>query len=53
MASGGLDSLPHNGYVVTTIRGVCRESHKSACWPMFCMIVVVPFPGLLVALLLS
>ena len=52
IASGGLDSLSHNGYVVTTIRGVCRETHKSAYWPMFCMTVIVPLFGLLVALLL-
>ena len=52
IASGGLDSLPHNGYVVTTIRGVCRETHKSAYWPMFCMTVLVPLFGLIVALLL-
>jgi H+/gluconate symporter-like permease len=52
IASGGLDSLPHNGYVVTTIRGVCRETHKSAYWPMFCMTVIVPLVGLFVALLL-
>jgi endonuclease/exonuclease/phosphatase family metal-dependent hydrolase len=39
IASGGLDSLPHNGYVVTTIRGVCRETHRSAYWPMFCLTV--------------
>ena len=52
IASGGLYSLPHNGYVVTTIRGVCRETHKSAYWPMFCMTVAVPMFGLIVALLL-
>lgn len=52
IASGGLDSLPHNGYVVTTIRGVCRETHKSAYWPMFCMTVAVPMLGLVLALLL-
>jgi H+/gluconate symporter-like permease len=48
----GLDSLPHNGYVVTTIRGVCRETHKSAYSPVFCMTVAVPMFGLIVALLL-
>jgi H+/gluconate symporter-like permease len=52
IASGGLDSLPHNGYVVTTIRGVCRETHRSAYWPMFCLTAVVPLLGLLLALLL-
>jgi iron complex outermembrane receptor protein len=51
-ASGGLDSLPHNGYVVTTIRGVCRETHRSAYWPMFCLTAVVPLLGVLLALLL-
>ena len=25
ISSGGLDSLPHNGYVVTTLRSICRE----------------------------
>jgi H+/gluconate symporter-like permease len=52
IASGGLDSLPHNGYVVTTIRGVCRESHASAYGPMFCMTVAVPLAGLALALLI-
>jgi H+/gluconate symporter-like permease len=52
IASGGLDSLPHNGYVVTTIRGVCRETHQSAYWPIFCMTVVVPLLGLVLALVL-
>jgi H+/gluconate symporter-like permease len=52
IASGGLDSLPHNGYVVTTIRAVCRESHASAYGPVFCMTVVVPLAGLALALLL-
>jgi H+/gluconate symporter-like permease len=52
IASGGLDSLPHNGYVVTTIRGVCRETHKTAYWPMFAMTVLVPVLGLVIALLL-
>ena len=52
IASGGLDSLPHNGYVITTIRGVCRETHKLAYWSMFCMTVVIPLFGLDVALLL-
>jgi hypothetical protein len=37
---------------VTTIRGVCRETHQSAYWPVFAMTVVVPLFGLLLALLL-
>ena len=52
IASGGLDSLPHNGYVVTTIRGVCRETHQSAYWPVFCLTAVVPLLGVGLALIL-
>jgi H+/gluconate symporter-like permease len=52
VAAGGLDSLPHNGYVVTTIRDVCCETHRSAYWPMFCLTAVVPLLGVLLALLL-
>lgn len=52
IASGGLDSLPHSGYVVTTIRGVCRETHRSAYWPVFCVTACVPLLGVLLALLL-
>src|SRR5699024_10172957 len=32
LASGGIDSLPHNGYVVTTIRVITGETHKRAYW---------------------
>ena len=34
IASGSLDSLPHNGYVVTTIRAICGETHKDAYAPV-------------------
>jgi dihydroorotase len=30
LEAGGLDSLPHNGYVVTTVRAICRESFAAA-----------------------
>ena len=32
ISSGALDSLPHNGYVVTTVRSICGETHKDALW---------------------
>lgn len=52
IASGGLDSLPHNGYVVTTLRAICRETY-SAAYPAFAaMTVIVPVLGVIVALLL-
>jgi|TARA_R100000501_G_scaffold14680_2_gene26630 H+/gluconate symporter-like permease len=52
IASGALDSLPHNGYVVTTIRAVCGETHKDAYAAVGATTVVVPVIGLGVALLL-
>jgi len=50
ISSGVLDSLPHNGYVVTTIRAICRETHKDAYLPVGALTVVVPAIGLLVCL---
>lgn len=52
ISSGALDSLPHNGYVVTTIRGICNESHKDAYWAVGAVTVVVPLMGLALAILL-
>ncbi len=49
IASGALDSLPHNGYVVTTIRAICQETHKAAYAPLGALTVVVPLCGLVVA----
>jgi H+/gluconate symporter-like permease len=42
VASSGLDTLPHNGFVVTVLNGVCNESHKDAYMPVFWMTVVTP-----------
>ena len=52
IASGALDSLPHNGYVVTTIRAVCGETHASAYGAVGATTVVVPLIGLALALAL-
>lgn len=52
ISSGALDTLPHNGYVVTTIRAICRETHKAAYAPMGALTVVVPVLGTLLALAL-
>ena len=52
ISSGALDSLPHNGYVVTTIRGICNESHKDAYWAVGAVTVVVPLMGLALAILM-
>ncbi|TKB47520.1 GntP family permease [Thalassotalea mangrovi] len=50
ISSGALDTLPHNGYVVTTIRAICKETHASAYWSMFAMTGVVPLIGLAIAI---
>lgn len=49
IASGALDSLPHNGYIVTTIRAICRETHESAYWPVAGVTIAVPMIGLATA----
>ena len=52
LSSGALDSLPHNGYVVTTIRAICKETHARAYAPVAAMTVVVPLLGTILAILL-
>ncbi|MBX3180593.1 MAG: GntP family permease [Candidatus Hydrogenedentes bacterium] len=52
ITSGGLDSLPHNGYVVTTIRAICGETHRTAYLPVAALTVVVPFTGAILAIIL-
>lgn len=52
IGSGSLDSLPHNGYVVTTIRAICGETHKDAYAAVGALTVIVPLVGLIVAIVL-
>lgn len=52
IASGALDSLPHNGYVVTTIRAICGETHRDAYPAVGVLTVLVPAAGTLLAILL-
>jgi H+/gluconate symporter-like permease len=52
LASGALDSLPHNGYIVTTVRAICGETHRSAYWPIAALTVVVPLLGVILAVVL-
>jgi H+/gluconate symporter-like permease len=52
ISSGALDSLPHNGYVVTTIRAICGETHQNAYWPMAVVSVLIPVIGTLLAIML-
>lgn len=52
ISSGALDSLPHNGYVVTTVRAICGESHKDAYNPVGAVTVIVPALGVILAIIL-
>lgn len=52
IASSGLDSLPHNGFVVTVINGVCGETHKDAYMPVFWLTVVTPLVATAVGVIL-
>jgi len=52
IASGALDSLPHNGYVVTTVRAICGETHHDAYPAVGVLTVLVPILGLAVAIAL-
>ncbi len=52
ISSGALDTLPHNGYVVTTIRVICQETHAAAYAPMAALTIVVPTLGVILAIIL-
>ncbi len=52
LSSGMLDSMPHSGYVVTTIRVICKETHQAAYWPLFGLTSILPISGLVLALIL-
>ncbi len=50
IASGTLDSLPANGFVVMLIRVICGETHKRAYGPIFVTTVLIPIGGTLLAI---
>ncbi|KZE40380.1 citrate transporter [Bhargavaea cecembensis] len=52
ISSGSLDSLPHGGYTVTTIRSIAGETHKDAYPAMGAMTVIVPLIGAALAVIL-
>lgn len=52
ISSGALDSLPHNGYVVTTIQSICGETHRSAYGAVGALTVIVPVIGVVIAIIL-
>ncbi|GHV35437.1 permease [Synergistales bacterium] len=52
IASSALDSLPHNGYIVTVTNGICNETHKDAYSAIFKLTVVTPAIGTVIAVIL-
>ena len=52
LSSCALDSLPHNGYIVTVTNGLCRETHKDSYGLTFALTVVIPMLGALLGVVL-
>lgn len=52
IACGGLDSLPHNGAVITLL-GICRLSHQESYLDIFMVSVVGPLIALALVLILG
>lgn len=52
ISSSALDSLPHNGYIVTVTNGLCNETHKDAYGPVGILTVLVPAIASVVAVIL-
>ena len=52
ISSSALDSLPHNGYIVTVTNGLCNETHKDAYGEVFWLTVFTPMVGTIVAVIL-
>ncbi len=52
IASGSLDSLPANGYLVMLIRNICGETHARAYRPIFVTTVLLPAAGTALAIAL-
>jgi H+/gluconate symporter and related permeases len=52
VSSTGLDTMPYNGFVVTVINGVCKETHKDAYIPVFWANMVIPIIVTIVAVIL-
>lgn len=52
IASGGLDSLPHNGAVITLL-GICRLTHRQSYLDIFMVSVIGPLVALSAVLILG
>jgi H+/gluconate symporter-like permease len=52
IASGSLDTLPANGYLVMLIRNVCGDTHARCYWPICVTCTIIPAFGTILAILL-
>jgi H+/gluconate symporter-like permease len=52
IASGTLDSLPANGFLVMLIHTICGETHRRAYPPIFVTTVLLPLAGTIAAIAL-
>lgn len=52
LASGGLDSLPHNGAVITML-AICGLTHKESYKDIFATAVMIPLVALIVVIVLG
>jgi H+/gluconate symporter-like permease len=50
IASGSLDSMPANGYVVMLIRNICGDTHGRCYGPIFVVSVLIPLLGTALAI---
>ncbi|MBW8382173.1 MAG: GntP family permease [Youngiibacter sp.] len=52
IASGGLDSLPHNGAILTVL-AICAMTHKDSYFEMFVTTVVIPVVATAIAVVMG
>ncbi len=52
ISSGGLDSLPHNGAILTVL-AICGMTHKDSYWEMFVTSVIIPVVAAAIAVILG
>jgi H+/gluconate symporter-like permease len=52
IASGSLDTMPANGYLVMLIRNICGETHARAYGPIFVTTTLIPLFGTVLAIVL-
>jgi H+/gluconate symporter-like permease len=50
IASGSLDTLPANGYLVMLIRNVCGDTHARCYWPICVTCTIIPAFGTILAI---